>query len=79
MPGRQPDAIAELKAALQIDPNFAEAHNNLGRALSQTSGRMPEAIAEYQAALQIKPDYAQARANLETACTQHPDLCPKRP
>jgi tetratricopeptide (TPR) repeat protein len=75
MPGRLPDAIAEFQAALRADPRFAEAHNNLGRALSRLPGRMPEAIAEYRAALQIKPDYAQARANLEAACAQNSQYC----
>ncbi|MGA3078183.1 MAG: tetratricopeptide repeat protein, partial [Bryobacteraceae bacterium] len=70
---------AEFQAALRSEPNFAEAHNNLGRALSQIPGRLPEAIAEYRAALRIKPDYAQARANLEAACAQNSSYCPKQP
>ena len=42
MPGRAPGAWggaeAESRPALRIDPDFAEAHNNLGRALAQSGG-----------------------------------------
>ena len=34
IPGRAPDAIAEYKAALRINPNYTDAHNNLGLALA---------------------------------------------
>jgi len=74
MPGCLPDAVTEFQAALRSEPNFAEAHNNLGRALSQMPGRLPDAVAEYQAALQINPDYAQARANLEAVQSAQPKL-----
>jgi Flp pilus assembly protein TadD len=57
------EAIAHYQAALQIKPDYAEAHNNLGNALLQ-KGRVDEAITHYQAALQIKPDYAEAQNNL---------------
>jgi len=58
VPGRLPDAIAEYQAALRINPDYAEAHVNLGNALSQIPGRQSEAIAEYQVAVRIRPDYA---------------------
>jgi tetratricopeptide (TPR) repeat protein len=58
IPGRLPDAVAEFQAALRINPDYAEAHVNLGNSLSQIPGQQPEAIAEYQAALRIRPDYA---------------------
>jgi Flp pilus assembly protein TadD len=41
--GRTSDAIDEYKEALRINPDYAEAHNNLGNALVQT-GRASEAI-----------------------------------
>ena len=59
-----PEAIAEYQAALRIEPDFAEAHTNLGNALAQTPGRLPEAIAEYQAARRIRPDLAAVHYNL---------------
>jgi len=41
---------------LRIDPNSADAHVNLGIALSGITGRTPEAIRHFEAALRIKPD-----------------------
>jgi tetratricopeptide (TPR) repeat protein len=60
IPGRLPDAIAELQTALRIWPSDAQEHYNLGRALAQMPGRAPDAVAEFQAALRIKPDKASA-------------------
>ena len=63
--GRVDEAIAHYRKALEINPDFAEAHNNLGLALADR-GRFDEAIAYYQKALEIKPDYAEAHNNLGT-------------
>jgi tetratricopeptide (TPR) repeat protein len=76
MPGRLPDAIAELQAALRIDPNYAAAHSNLGSALAQMPGRLPDAIAEFQAALRIDPDYTEAHYNLGNVLSQLPGRLP---
>jgi tetratricopeptide (TPR) repeat protein len=76
LPGRLPDAIAELQAALRINPDYAAAHSNLGSALAQLPGRMPDAIAEFQAALRIDPDYAEAHYNLGNALSQVPGRLP---
>jgi len=54
--GREAEAIPHLEAALRFEPNFADAHYNLGVALSGIPGRMPEAIRHLEAALRIKPD-----------------------
>jgi tetratricopeptide (TPR) repeat protein len=62
-----PDAIAQFEAAINIRPDYAGAHDNLGNALSQMPGRLPDAIAEYQAALRINPDFVQAHINLGNA------------
>jgi len=43
--GRQAEAIAEFQAALRIRPSYADARNNLARALAQTPGRLEDAIA----------------------------------
>ena len=61
--GRLDDAKACLQRALQIKPDYAEAHNNLGNALKD-QGRLFEAEACYVRALQIKPDYVEAHNNL---------------
>ena len=55
--------VSEYKKALHIDPNFAEAHFNLGVA-HQEKGNLKEAIAEYQKTLQIYPNYLEAHNNL---------------
>jgi len=58
-----PDAMREFEAAVRIDPNHAEAHNNLG-AMLHVSGRLDEAAAHYRRAFELRPDNAEARSNL---------------
>ena len=65
-PGQVDEAIAHYQKALEIKPDYAEAHNNLGLALAGC-GRVDEAIICFQKALEIKPDYAEARRNLDAA------------
>ncbi|HTW66028.1 MAG TPA: tetratricopeptide repeat protein [Bryobacteraceae bacterium] len=72
IPDRAPQAISEYQTALRIDPNYADAHNNLGAIFLQ-SGRITEAIAEYQAAVRLDPAYADARSNLGIALSRIPD------
>ncbi len=57
------DAVASYRRALEIEPDYAEVHNNLGIAL-QNLGRLDEAMTSYSLALGIKPDYEQAHYNL---------------
>ena len=64
IPGRLPDAIAELRIALRILPDDAQEHYNLGRALAHMPGREQDAIAEFQAALRIEPNAAAVHYNL---------------
>src|ERR1035438_9861262 len=61
---------------MRLKPEYAEAHDNLGVALSQIPGRQPDAIAEFQAALRTKPNYADARNNLARALAQTPGRLP---
>jgi tetratricopeptide (TPR) repeat protein len=51
-----------------MNPNDAEAHNNLGNALA-SQGIFKKAISHYSETLRIKPDYAEARENLKRALT----------
>jgi Tfp pilus assembly protein PilF len=46
-----------LRAALRVQPNYAEAHNNLANLLSATN-RFEEAKFHFEAALRYKPDNA---------------------
>ena len=52
-----------MQMAIQINPSYVAAHNNLGLAFTQT-GRIPEAMEQFQKVLQIDPDNANARASL---------------
>ena len=49
--------------AIQINPDYAEAHNNLG-AVFKELGEFQKAISCYEKAIQINPDYADAYDNL---------------
>ena len=64
--GRLDAAAACLTKALRIEPDFAEAHNNLGMALGEL-GRHDEAVASFTEALRIKPGNARAHNNLGNA------------
>jgi len=60
------EAIENFRKAVQINPNFAEALNNLGHALA-AQGRLEEAIENYRKATQINPNFAVAQNNLGAA------------
>src|SRR5260370_5431750 len=64
--------MAEFEAALRIQPDYADAHSNLGNALAETPGRLQDAIAEYRAALRIEPNPLRAHINLGDALAQVP-------
>ena len=61
--GRLEDAIPEYTRALSLNPNMAEAYNNLGVVLRAT-GRPEAAIACYRRAIALKPRNASAHSNL---------------
>ena len=60
------DALSALQKAVELLPDDAEAHNNLGNAL-RDRGQLDDAEASYRRALQIKPDFAMAHNNLGNA------------
>jgi tetratricopeptide (TPR) repeat protein len=66
------DAAREAHAALDLTPNNAEAHRNMGIVLSKQN--FDAAIAEYQQALALKPDYALARYSLGMLYSERGDL-----
>ena len=64
--GRFDDAVRHFSRALQINPGYAEAHNNLGIALA-SKGDVEDAVVHFKAALRLRPDFAGARDNLDKA------------
>ncbi len=73
LPGRLPEAIAEYREAIRIEPELVDARDNLGNALSRIPGRLPEAIGEYRAALRIGPGLAVVHNDLANALARMPD------
>ena len=55
--------MAQYRRALQINPDNAQAHNNLANVLDD-AGHPDEALAEYQAALRLQPSLPDAHNNL---------------
>jgi tetratricopeptide (TPR) repeat protein len=53
--GHMDESIALFQKALSIDPNYVDAHKNLGQALD-SKGRLEEAVAQYEQALRLRPD-----------------------
>jgi tetratricopeptide (TPR) repeat protein/SAM-dependent methyltransferase len=61
--GQSEQAVANYTKALQIEPDFTEAHYNLGNVLNGL-GRSEEAVASLTRALALKPDFVEAHNNL---------------
>jgi tetratricopeptide (TPR) repeat protein len=64
--GKLGEAVPLLRRAVQLRPDFAVAHVNLGSALKD-QGKLDEAVACYRRALQLKPHVAEAHNNLGVA------------
>jgi tetratricopeptide (TPR) repeat protein len=63
---RVDEAADQYRAAIAINPTYAEAHDNLGIALCQ-QGRADEGIAEYRESIRLDPANATAHNNLANA------------
>jgi tetratricopeptide (TPR) repeat protein len=63
MQGKLPEAVAECKEALRLNPNDPWAHGGLGFAL-QEQRKLPEAVAEYREALRLNPNLPEVHAAL---------------
>ena len=61
--GRLEEAEASYKKSIELKPDFAEAHSNLGVVLYGL-GKLDEAEASLRQAIALKPDYAEAHSNL---------------
>jgi predicted membrane-bound spermidine synthase/Flp pilus assembly protein TadD len=60
------DAVPLLRLAVDLLPESAEAHNDLGVTLA-SMGRVDEALGHFERAVSLKPDFAEAHANLLAA------------
>ncbi|HEY7087765.1 MAG TPA: tetratricopeptide repeat protein [Tepidisphaeraceae bacterium] len=61
--GKLEQAIAELNAALQINPTYAAAYYNIA-VIRVDQGRLEDAITTWRKAIEVKPDYSQAYSSL---------------
>jgi predicted O-linked N-acetylglucosamine transferase (SPINDLY family) len=66
-------AMAHYERALSLNPNYAEAHNNLGVMLA-AQGRIDQAMAHYERALSLNPNYAKAHNNLGYALVEQDQI-----
>lgn len=64
--GEPEKAIADYRQSLAIHPTYANANNNLARALAE-QGRLHEAVPLYRAALKAKPDDVEIHNNFANA------------
>jgi len=67
------EAIYHYKMAIELKPDYAAAHNNLGNALFD-KGEIKEAIDHYRETLKLKPDLVVAQKNLEMALLRSEEL-----
>lgn len=67
--GREEASTSCLYEALKVDPNYEEAHYNIGCAL-RLDGEYAGAIEHFERAVEIDPDYAEAHAELGYALFQ---------
>jgi tetratricopeptide (TPR) repeat protein len=59
-------AGVHYSAALRLNPNIPEVHNELGILLAE-AGKLEEAVGHYREAVRLKPDYAEAHDNIGVA------------
>ena len=57
------EAVACYRRALELKPDYAEAHANLGNTFKDR-GKLDEAVASYRRALALKPSCAKRHNNL---------------
>jgi tetratricopeptide (TPR) repeat protein len=65
--GQTEAALAEYNKAIELRPNHAVAHNNLGYNGYYRQQQYDKAIAEYQKAIKLRPDFGLAYNNLGIA------------
>ena len=71
--GKLQAAINSYQHALKLNPNYPEAHYNLGIAL-KWQGNLQDAIDSYQQALKINPNFAEFHNNIGIAFKEQVNL-----
>ncbi len=71
--GRLAEAAAACRQILALQPDLAEAHNNLGVICAQ-QGQFDQATIWLQRAIALKPGYLEAHNNLGGACSSRESL-----
>jgi tetratricopeptide (TPR) repeat protein len=71
--GSLDDAITAYRKAIQLKPEFAVAHNDLGLVLAR-QGKLDEAIREHRRAIQLNPEFAVAHTDVGRALTKQGKL-----
>ena len=61
---RYAEAAAHFRTAIRLKADYADAHNNLGNALTKSPALAAGALAEFREAIRLDPGMDQARANL---------------
>ena len=64
--GDLPASIVQLRKALEIDPLYLEAHNNLGSRLLRT-GHLEDSLASFKRAAELDPSTAMLHTNVAVA------------
>ena len=60
------DALACYQKAVELKPDWAEAHNNVGLGLAE-QGKQADAAASFRRALELNPHFAEVHHNLGNA------------
>ena len=68
--GKLDEADVSYNKAIELKPDYFEAHNNLGNALREL-GRLDEAIDSFEHAIKIKSNFAVAESNLVACLTYY--------
>jgi len=61
--GKTFEASEAFEKVIEINPNYADGHSNLGVTL-QEQGKLDESIMSFKKALSLKPDYTEAHFNM---------------
>jgi Flp pilus assembly protein TadD len=70
---RLSEAEQAFRQAIEINPSYADAHNNLGYLL-ELEGKLDDAATEYRKAVETRPDFRQAHFNLARILINKQDL-----